>query len=110
MYKPKEKLKDKPKESVSRATTNSIAQKKSAGKQSFKLVDNQSELITKGTIQQALNKDSNKKQSLQLLPFTKVIQKKDMHYWVVQAGDKQYIGSFKSHAAANTWWLQNKSS
>lgn len=105
----KDKPKDKPKETVSRATTNSIAQKKSAGKQSFRLVDNEPEFNTKGTIQLVLNNYTQKKQSLQLHPNTKVIQKKDMHYWVVTAGHKQYIGSFKSHAAANTWWLQNKS-
>lgn len=39
-----------------------------------------------------------------------VVQKKDMHYWVVsRENGKQYIGSFKNHATASAWWNTNKS-
>jgi hypothetical protein len=36
----------------------------------------------------------------------------DKYYWVVNhdTGDKQYVGAFKNHATANSWWADNKSS
>lgn len=104
MYKLKNKKKDKPKESVNRAATNSIAQKKNAGKQSFRIMNNQ-------PIQLVLNNGSDNKRSLQLNPLTTVIQKKgDKYYWVISPGDKQYVGTFKNHHDANEWWKANKGS
>ncbi|ATZ94357.1 MULTISPECIES: hypothetical protein [Dickeya] len=36
--------------------------------------------------------------------------KGDRYYWVRPAGGNwTYVGSFKSHAAANQWWAANKS-
>lgn len=49
-------------------------------------------------------------ETTQLATTSDVIQKKDMYYWVVSRGHKQYVGTFKSHAAANAWWAANKSS
>lgn len=34
----------------------------------------------------------------------------DMYYWVISRNHgNQYVGKFKSHAAANDWWKKNKS-
>jgi hypothetical protein len=57
------------------------------------------------------NRAKNTTKTVAQLASSDVIQKKDMHYWVVKrGGNKRYIGSFKSHAAANRWWAANKSS
>ncbi|AZZ98473.1 hypothetical protein [Pseudoalteromonas sp. R3] len=37
--------------------------------------------------------------------------KGDRYYWVKPAdGSWEYVGAFKNHAEANTWWASNKSS
>jgi len=48
-------------------------------------------------------------ETMQLASSSDVIQKMDKHYWVVKAGSKIYIGSFKNHKTANNWWAKNKS-
>ncbi|WP_298507592.1 DUF4157 domain-containing protein [uncultured Kordia sp.] len=48
-------------------------------------------------------------ETAQLASSSDVIQKMDKHYWVVKAGHKKYIGSFKNHKTANNWWAKNKS-
>lgn len=78
----------KEKKTQLKAVQNSVVQQKTGG---FQLQDNRPSVVSQ-------------------LASTDVIQKKDKFYWVKKAGSKRYVGSFKSHAAANTWWASNKSS
>ncbi len=35
----------------------------------------------------------------------------DMHYWVTSRDhdNDQFVGTFKDHSTANSWWKKNKS-
>ncbi len=80
-------------------------------------VDNRRETLVQRAIQDMANK-SDKTNS----PFKQPISMQrrrvaqmggSMHYWVVEqggGGNKQYVKTFKSHAAASKWWNANKSS
>ncbi|WP_440056296.1 hypothetical protein ACSLBF_19500 (plasmid) [Pseudoalteromonas sp. T1lg65] len=100
---------DKSKEHKSRAVANSVAQNKSSDKQGFGFVDNRLSAISQRKVGKIFNSYIHDNQTLQLHSLGSVIQKVDMHYWVVKPGEKEYIGSFKSHAEANNWWKANKS-
>lgn len=84
---------------------------KSKPKPAAQFKDNRPQTIAQQKLSGIADKHLQKSPTLQKKSNETIQLKGDRYYWVrPNGGSWTYVGAFKSHAEANQWWAENKSS